>query len=138
MKRRSKLLAAIALAATTGLASAQQAWPSRPLKIVVPFAPGGTSDFIARLIAPSLGEALGQQVIVENRSGGNGTIGTGIVAKAPPDGHSFVIVFDTHAVNPSLLPNMSFDTKNDLAPVMLIATGAMLITDLLNDQLAIF
>jgi tripartite-type tricarboxylate transporter receptor subunit TctC len=124
-----RTVAAIAVAAFTVGAQAQSdAWPNKPIRLVSPFPPGGTTDQLARLFAPRLTEALGQQVIVENRSGGNGTIGTGIVAKAPPDGHSFVIVFDTHAVNPSLLPNMSFDTKNDLAPVMLIATGAMLIT----------
>jgi tripartite-type tricarboxylate transporter receptor subunit TctC len=67
-------------------------------------------------------------VVVENRSGGNGSIGTGMVAKAPPDGNTFVVVFDTHGTNPSLIPNMGFDTRTELAPVMLIATGAMVIT----------
>jgi len=103
-------------------------WPSRPIRLVAPFPPGGTVDLLSRIFAPPLSQALGQQVIVENRGGAGGSIGTGAVAKAPPDGYTFVMVFDTHAVNPSFIPNMSFDTRNDLAPVMLIATGAMVIT----------
>ncbi len=129
---RRRLYAALALgcALAAPLAAHAQSdpWPSRPIRIVSPFPPGGTTDMLARLFAPGLSQALGTQVIVENRSGGNGTIGTGYVAKAPADGYSYVLVFDTHGVNPSLIPNMPFDTRKDLAPVMLIATGAMLIT----------
>ncbi len=125
-------LAAVGIALGAGLtatqAHAQAAWPSKPIRLVSPFPPGGTTDQLARLVAPGLSQALGgAQVIVENRSGGNGSIGTGIVAKSPPDGHTFVFVFDTHATNPSLIPNLSFDTRKDLAPVMLIATGGMVI-----------
>ena len=111
-----------------GAAQAQpDEWPSRTIRIVSPFPPGGTTDLLARLFAPALSRALGQPVIVENRAGGGGSIGTGLVAKSPPDGYTFVLVFDTHAVNPSLLPNMPFDTRADLAPVTLIATGAMVV-----------
>jgi tripartite-type tricarboxylate transporter receptor subunit TctC len=127
--RMARLMAALALAAFAGTAAAQtDNWPNRTIRLVSPFPPGGTTDLLARLLAPPLSKALGQQVIVENRAGGGGSIGTGIVAKAAPDGYTFVIVFDTHAVNPSLIPNMPFDTRNDLAPVMLIATGAMVVT----------
>jgi tripartite-type tricarboxylate transporter receptor subunit TctC len=115
---------ALAAGATAALA---QAWPTKPVRLVAPFPPGGTTDQLARLLAPGLTQALGQQVIVENRAGGGGSIGTGQVAKSPPDGYTWVVVFDTHAVNPSLIPNMPFDTKNDLAPVMLVATGPMVI-----------
>ncbi len=108
MKRRTMLLAAIALAVTTGLASAQQAWPSRPLKIVVPFAPGGTSDFIARLIAPSLGEALGQQVIVENKPGGAGNLGAGLVATAT-DNHTVMLSdISSLAISPLITNDLPF------------------------------
>jgi tripartite-type tricarboxylate transporter receptor subunit TctC len=125
----ARLVAAVVLSvASFGVAAQTDAWPSRPIRLISPFPPGGTTDLLARLLAPPLSKALGQQVIVENRSGGGGSIGTGLVAKAPPDGYTFVIVFDTHAVNPSLIPNLPFDTRNDLAPVMLIATGAMVIT----------
>ena len=105
-----------------------QAWPNRPIRLVSPFPPGGTTDQLARLVQPALSQSLGVPVVVENRSGGNGSIGTGMVAKAPPDGNTFVVVFDTHATNPSLIPSMGFDTRTELAPVMLIATGAMVIT----------
>ena len=123
------LMPALALVlACTGAWAQSDAWPNRPIRLVSPFPPGGTTDLLARLFAPPLSRALGQQVIVENRSGAAGSIGTGMVAKAPPDGYSFVLVFDTHAVNPSLIPNLPFDTRADLAPVMLIATGAMVMT----------
>lgn len=125
---RSALAAGLAVAAIGGVQAQTEAWPSRPIKLVSPFPPGGTTDLLARLLAPPLSKALGQQVLVENRPGGAGSIGTGMVAKSPPDGYTFVLVFDTHAVNPSLIPNMPFDTRADLAPVMLIATGAMVIT----------
>lgn len=124
-----RLLApALLLSLCAAAAHAQsEAWPSRTIRLVSPFPPGGTTDLLARLFAPPLSRALGQQVIVENRAGGAGSIGTGMVAKAAPDGYTFVLVFDTHAVNPSLIPNLPFDTRADLAPVTLIATGAMVV-----------
>ena len=108
-------------------ASAQGAnWPNKPVKFVVPFPPGGSVDPLARLLAVKLAESMGQQFIVENKPGASGSIGTAYVAKSAPDGYSFVFVFDTHAVNPTLLP-MSFDTVKELAPVMLIGTAPMAI-----------
>ena len=98
-------------------------WPSKPVRFIVPFPPGGTTDPLARLVGARLTPALGQQFIVDNRSGGSGSIGTTIAAKAMPDGYTFLFVFDTHAVNPTLYPNLPFDTAKDLAPVMLIATA---------------
>jgi len=102
-----------------------QSWPTKAVTFVSPFPPGGSVDPIARLIAAKLTDALGQQFIVENRVGASGSIGTNYVAKSAPDGYTFVFVFDTHAVNPSLLPKMAFDTLKDLAPVMLIGTAPM-------------
>jgi tripartite-type tricarboxylate transporter receptor subunit TctC len=131
--RRSNLLklGLWAVGLSSFLASLAQAqtdnWPSKPIRLVAPFPPGGTTDQLARLFAPLLAQALGQQIITENRAGGGGSIGTGLVAKAAPDGYTFVLVFDTHAVNPSIIPNMPFDTRNDLAPVTLIATGPMVV-----------
>jgi len=113
------------LGATLAPATFAQSWPAKAVTFVSPFPPGGSVDPIARLIAAKLTEALGQQFIVENRVGASGSIGTGYVAKAAPDGYTFVFVFDTHAVNPSLLPKMTFDTLKDLAPVMLIGTAPM-------------
>ena len=100
-------------------------WPAKPVKFVVPFPPGGSVDPIARLLAVRLTESMGQQFIVENKPGASGSIGTAYVAKSAPDGYTFVFVFDTHAVNPTLLPGMPFDTVKDLAPMMLIGTAPM-------------
>jgi tripartite-type tricarboxylate transporter receptor subunit TctC len=99
---------------------AVESFPSRPIRFIVPFPPGGTVDPLARLIGAKLTANLGQQVIVDNRTGGSGVIGTSIAAKANPDGYTYVFVFDTHGVNPSLVPKMPFDTLKDLAPVMLV------------------
>ena len=113
------------LGATLAPTSFAQSWPTKAVTFVSPFPPGGSVDPIARLIAAKLTDALGQQFIVENRVGASGSIGTGYVAKSAPDGYTFVFVFDTHAVNPSLLPKMTFDTLKDLVPVMLIGTAPM-------------
>ncbi|MBK9609529.1 MAG: hypothetical protein IPO58_25240 [Betaproteobacteria bacterium] len=104
-----------------------QSWPTKPVKFISPFPPGGSVDPLARLLAVKLSESLGQPFVVENKAGASGSIGTAFVAKAPPDGYTFVFVFDTHAVNPTLIPNMPFDTAKDLAPVMLIGTAPMAI-----------
>jgi tripartite-type tricarboxylate transporter receptor subunit TctC len=100
-------------------------WPNKPVRFIVPFPPGGTVDPLARLLGTRLTAALGQQFIVDNRPGGSGSIGTGLAAKAAPDGYTYVFVFDTHAVNPSLIANLPFDTTKDLAPVMLVGTAPM-------------
>ena len=111
--------AALLCGGISAVALAQE-FPTKPVRFIVPFPPGGTVDPLARLIGGKLSAALGQQFIVDNRTGGSGTIGTGIAAKANPDGYTYLFVFDTHAVNPSLIPNLPFDTLKDLAPVMLV------------------
>ena len=129
-------IALATLASTLGLAlllalsggSAWAQWPNQAIKFIVPFPPGGTVDPIARMLQPHLQTALGQTIVVENRAGASGSIGTAAAAKSPPDGNTWVFVFDTHGVNPSLIPNMPFDTLKDLAPVMLIGKGAMVVT----------
>ena len=98
-------------------------WPTKPVRFIVPFPPGGTVDPLARMVGARLSATLGQQFIVDNRTGASGSIGTGIAAKATPDGYTYVFVFDTHVVNPFLIPNLPFDTVKDLAPVMLVATA---------------
>lgn len=100
-------------------------WPSKPVRLVVPFPPGGSADPIARALGTKLAESLGQPFIVENKPGASGSIGTGQVAKSPADGHTFVIVFDTHAVNPFLIADMPYDTEKDLQPVMLIGVAPL-------------
>jgi tripartite-type tricarboxylate transporter receptor subunit TctC len=121
---RAALAAAMALCALTVQA---QSWPTKPVKFVVPYPPGGSTDPMARLIAAKLTDSLGQPFIVENRAGASGTIGTAFVAKSPADGYTFVFVFDYHAVNPFLIPDLPFDTVKDLAPVMLVGTAPMAI-----------
>ncbi len=126
MVRFVSLRAAIALAGAFLLfpAAAQKTdWPTKPVRFIAPFPPGGTVDPLARLVGARLTAALGPQFIVDNRPGGSGSLGAGMAAKATPDGYTFLFVFDTHAVNPSLIPNLPFDTVKDLAPVMLVSTA---------------
>ena len=122
----------IALFAVAALLAAlpafAQDWPSKPVSFIVPFPPGGSVDPLARLLGAKLTDATRQQFIVENKPGASGSIGSAFVAKARPDGYTFLFVFDTHAVNPSLIPGMQFDTVKDLAPVMLVGTAPMAIT----------
>jgi tripartite-type tricarboxylate transporter receptor subunit TctC len=99
-----------------------QSFPSRPIKLVVPYPPGGGADTTARLIAPRLQEAFGETVVIDNRPGAGGVIGDDAVAKAPPDGHTLLIGAFAHAVNPSLLARMPFRTPDDFAPISLLVT----------------
>jgi tripartite-type tricarboxylate transporter receptor subunit TctC len=120
-------LASISIALAALAAHAQQpAWPSKPVKIIAVFPPGGSVDQVARILAAQLGQQMGQTFVVDNRGGASGSIGTQIVASSPPDGYTFGLVFDTHAVNPSLL-KLPFDTVKDLASVTLIGTSPMAI-----------
>ena len=100
-----------------------QDWPSKPVRFIVPFPPGGSVDPLARLLGAKLGDALKQQFIVENRPGAGGSIGTAVAAKAPADGYTFAVVFDSHGVNQALIPTLPFDTAKDFAPVMLVGTA---------------
>jgi tripartite-type tricarboxylate transporter receptor subunit TctC len=118
----SKLLVAVVLGLFSAIGSAQE-WPAKPVKFVVPFPPGGTVDPLARLMAAKLGESLGGPFIVENRPGAGGSIGSAQVAKAAPDGYTFVFVFDSHGVNQALIKNLPYDTARDFAPVMLVGTS---------------
>ena len=102
--------------------AAAQAYPSKPIRMVVPFPAGGGIDTVARVIAPKLAESLGQPVIIDNRVGASGTVGTEAVAKAAPDGYTLLATFASHAQNASLYPKLGYDTVKDFAPVTLIAT----------------
>lgn len=117
----------VAAALTPTLALAQGGWPAKPIRLVAVFPPGGSVDQVARVIGQQLSTQLGQQVVVENKGGASGSIGTAEVARSAPDGYTFAVVFDTHAVNPSLIPNLPFSTTRDLAGVTLIGTSAMAI-----------
>ena len=139
-----KLLLAIVCAATlSSLGSAQaQHWPTRPITMVVPYAAGGTTDVIARILGPRLSEILGQQVIVENIGGAGGMTGAGRVAKAAPDGYQFILGnVGTHAQNQTLYKNPLYSAVSDFAPVILLVDQPMvLITrrDLPTDNLQQF
>jgi len=101
---------------------AQAPWPTKPVKIVVPFAPGGTTDILARAVAPELSKAFGQPFIVDNRAGAAGNLGSDIVAKAPADGYTLLMgTVGTHAINKSLYSKMPFDPQKDFAPITLVA-----------------
>jgi tripartite-type tricarboxylate transporter receptor subunit TctC len=101
-----------------------QGYPSKPIKIIVPFAPGGNVDITARLVAPGLGEALGQPVVVENKPGAGGTIGADLVAKSPPDGYTLLMGSNsTFSVAPSLYPKNPYNPLRDFAPVVMIASA---------------
>jgi len=130
-KRTSlRLLLALAGAACLGLSQGAlaQDWPSKqPIKLVAVFPPGGSVDQVARLLAPHLQQELGQNVIVENKGGASGSIGAAQVAAAAPDGYTFAVVFDTHGVNPTLIPNLPFDSRKDLSTVVLIGTSPMVL-----------
>lgn len=124
-----RLCAALALPLALAFNCAQaQSWPSQPIRLIVPFPPGGSVDAVSRLLAPHLQQSLGQQIIVDNRAGASGSIGTAMLAKSQPDGYTFAMVFDTHGVNPSLIPNLPYDTLRDLAYVTLVGTAPMMIT----------
>ena len=125
-----RLLAALLLGIAYASADAQTRSdtpahdPSKPLRIVVGFPPGGNSDFVARAVGRGLGELWGQQVIVDNRPGAGGNVAAEIVAKAPPDGHTLLLGVFAHAVNPSLYAKLPFDALRDFAPVILCASSA--------------
>jgi tripartite-type tricarboxylate transporter receptor subunit TctC len=118
-----RVAAAFALAAAAVPATAAEAWPTRPVRMVVPFAPGGANDIIARILSPALAESLGQQFVVDNRAGASGNIGTEIVAKSQPDGHTVLVGnVSTNAINPTGFAGaLSFDPVKDLVAVTLVS-----------------
>jgi tripartite-type tricarboxylate transporter receptor subunit TctC len=125
MKRQFLLTTFLAVMALAPLASqAQDAWPAKqPIKIIVPFAAGGTSDVLARVLAERLSAALKQTVVIDNKGGAGGVIGADAAAKAPPDGYTFVLgTIATHAINPVLMPKMPYDATKDFAPVILLGS----------------
>jgi tripartite-type tricarboxylate transporter receptor subunit TctC len=115
------------LATLAGAVAAQQDYPSKPIRIVVPYPPGGSNDYLARLYGPKLTEMLGAQVIVDNRGGGNTIIGNDAVAKSAPDGYTLALAGSSHVFIPLLYRNIPYDTLNDFTPVAGIARGELLL-----------
>ena len=125
------IFVAVAVFAVTAVShqAIAQAYPSKPIRIVAPFPPGGASDLMARIVAPKLSEALGQPVLVENRSGANGMIGAEFVARSAPDGHTLLIMeLGSLTISASLYPNLPFDPAKDLAPVSMLSYSPHVLT----------
>jgi tripartite-type tricarboxylate transporter receptor subunit TctC len=121
-RRRQLVLGTVAATLLPLRARAETTWPTKPVRIVVPFTPGGTTDILARALAPELGKAFGQTFIVENKPGAGGNVGADLVAKAPPDGYTLLMgTVGTQSINAALYPKMPFDPVRDLAPITLMA-----------------
>lgn len=129
--RRRGVIASLAAGVFTALAAtrawAQQGWPGKPVKIVVPFTPGTGMDILARTLAPHFHAAWGEAVVIDNRPGASGNLGAVLVAKAPPDGLTLLMGVNTLIINPALYANMTYDPLKDLAPIGLCATGSFLL-----------
>ena len=126
MKYLLRSFAALAVIVTfAGNASAQN-WPNRPIRMVVPYTPGGYTDLMARLVGQKVAEAIGATIVFENKPGANAIIGTDVVAKAAPDGYTFGTVIAAHSVNPTLNPKLPYDTLKDLTYVSLMSTAPLI------------
>lgn len=120
---RHLVVGAMLSLATSGV-FAQSAWPSKPIRLVVPLAPGGTTDILARTLGPQLSAGLGQPVVIENRGGAGGVVGTDIAAKAAPDGYTLLLISgDSYNVNAGMTPKLPYDARKDLKPVSILAAS---------------
>ena len=115
------------LVTASSVAAQPAAWPAKQVRVVAVFPPGGSVDQVARILAQQLTTQTGQTFFVDNKGGASGAIGTQMVAKSDPDGYTLAVVFDTHGTNPSLIPNLGFNTTKDLAPITLVGTSPMAI-----------
>jgi tripartite-type tricarboxylate transporter receptor subunit TctC len=111
---------AAAISLVSGIAGAQT-YPVKPVRMVVPFVPGGNTDIIARIVAPEMSKALGQQLVIENRGGAGSTIGTEVVAKASADGYTLLMVSAAHVINPAMIKKLPYDSLKDFAPISIVA-----------------
>jgi len=122
LKVRKIVMASVGLALCASALA--QPYPTRPIRLIVPYPPGGATDIIARGIAEKVGQTIGQPVVVDNRGGGGQIIGTDLVAKAAPNGYTILLPSVTHSINPGLQPKLPYDTIRDFAPITLVASGA--------------
>ena len=129
---RRRLITAAAASVFAGAAPsswAQSTWPSKPIRFIVPYPPGGGTDLVARMVAQKLSQTLGQQIVVDNKPGASTIIGTELMAKAPADGHTIGLVTDSHAINPTFFPKLPYDSAKDFSfvsqlvnvPLMMVA-----------------
>jgi tripartite-type tricarboxylate transporter receptor subunit TctC len=122
-----RFLLALALCAAACLPALAQDYPNKTVHVVVPFAPGGGTDVVARVVGQKLSVLLGQQFVIENKAGAGGSIGTDQVAKAAPDGYTLLLVPTSHVINPSIFPKLPFDTERDFAPISMVAMTPILV-----------
>jgi len=126
--RAFAILTVVALSVLAPHHALGQAYPAKPIRLVVPFPPGGSTDIVARIVAQKLSDRMGQQIVVENRSGAGGTVGTDAVARATPDGYTLVMATtSTHVVAPSVYPKLGYDSIKDFAPISLVAVTPYLL-----------
>ena len=128
MKNRTLLVAALCVLAMLPAGAMAQAWPTKAIRLMVPFPPGGSTDIVARIVAQKLSERLGQPLVIENRGGGGGTLGTAATAKAAPDGYNLTVAStSTHVVAPGVYPKLDYDPVKDFAPIGLMAVSPYLL-----------
>ena len=121
-RKLSGLFGMLLLSTALSGAAWAQAWPDKPVRFVVPYPPGGGTDVIARIVQQKLQAALGQPIVIENRGGAGGSVGTEVVAKAAPDGYTVLFTLSSHTINPAIFPKLNFDTVRDFEPVGLVAS----------------
>ncbi|MBR1120462.1 tripartite tricarboxylate transporter substrate binding protein [Bradyrhizobium lablabi] len=126
MKYSLRAIAALALMLVSASEAFAQNWPNRPIRMIVPYTPGGYTDLMARLVGQKIADALGQTIVFENKPGANAIIGTDVVAKAAPDGYTFGTVIAAHSVNPTLNPKLPYDTLKDLTYVSLMSSAPLI------------
>lgn len=134
--RRSLLLAAAVASAAPAVAQTRGEWPARPVRLIVPYAASGGTDILARALAEALRPALPQPIVVENRAGGAGVIGSEVVARAEPDGHTLLAVVSTHVANRHHLPSLPYDPIRDFAPVAMLTRNTMVLVAAANQPFA--
>lgn len=127
-RRRLLVATGLALSAAAAPSAFAQAWPDRPVQLVIPYPPGGSADLVARPLSIRLQERLGQPVVLEYKPGAGGTLASQYTARAKPDGYTFIMVLAAHAINASLYPKLPYDTRKDFAPVSLVANLPLLVT----------
>ena len=121
IRRASTLAAALAVVSAGPVHAQQAAFPSKPIRLILPFAPGGPSDIVGRVLSQKMSEQMGQQVVTDNRAGAGGNLGLELAAKAPPDGHTLVVASPTVAISPSLYKKLNYDPQKDFAPISTVA-----------------
>src|ERR1700710_2517312 len=126
MKTLFRAIAAVAIVIAGAGGALAQCWPNRPIRMIVPYTPGGYTDLMARLVGQKISDALGQPIIFENKPGANAIIGTDVVAKAAPDGYTFGTVIAAHAVNATSNPKLPYDTLRDFSYVSLMSVAPLI------------